>query len=222
MKFLGFYPETAAARIRAAAVRPRVPTLADSLGLGVPGFCLICTVVFAATALSEKWLKEAVGEGGSYVLWAFLIILPAGGLFSRLIIQPAPLVRFYLLFAGAFVLYSVAWTTGYFLLRNQAGAWFGSLLATTALGLTLGTAFDAPRQTVKVIMVLFVTRSAGYFGGEFLQHALPGIMGRVLSGAAYGLGLGAGLSYTLYACQQPVRELLKTMTLTGGATTSRR
>jgi len=89
------------------------------------------------------------------------------------------------------------------------------LLATVALGLTLGTAFDAPRQTVKIIVVLFAARSAGYFAGEFLQHAVPGIVGRVLWGAAYGVGLGAGLGYALYACQEPVRQRLKSMAPAG-------
>src|ERR1043166_9379911 len=61
MKFLGFYPETAAARIRDASVTPRVPTLVESLGVAATGFCLICTAVFTVMALSGPWLKTAVG-----------------------------------------------------------------------------------------------------------------------------------------------------------------
>jgi|SRR2546421_1828856 len=210
MKFLGFYPETVAARVQAAAVPPRVPTLARSLGVGAGGFCLIAVVVFSIIAGTDAWLRRHWGELASYAVYSSLFILLAASLFRRLLIPPAPLVRFYVLFAGAFLLYSAGWTTAWIALRNKPGEWLGSLLATTALGLTLATAFDAPGQILKVIAVLFVTRSAGYFGGELLHGAIPGTAGWLLWGAAYGLGLGAGLGYSLYACQEPARERLKT------------
>ena len=107
------------------------------------------------------------------------------------------------------LLYSAGWATGWVFLRDKVGEWLGSLIGTLALGLTLGTAFDAPKQTLKIIGALFLARSAGYFLGEFLQHAVPGFAGRVLWGATYGLGLGAGIGYSLYACQQPLRERLR-------------
>jgi len=57
--------------------------------------------------------------------------------------------RFYVLFAGAFLLYSAV-ATAWIALRNKPGEWLGSLLPRRA-GLTLATAFDAPRQILKVI-----------------------------------------------------------------------
>ena len=209
MKFFGFYPETVAVRVRSAAVPPRVPTLGQSLGVGAAGFALVAVAVFAAIYLTAEWVKKTAGDVGSFAIWALLFVLPASGLFSRLVIRPAPLFRFYLLFAGAFVIYSAAWTAGYLPLQDKRGEWLGSLLGTSALGLTLATAFDAPRQALKVIAVLFVARSSGYFSGEFLHHAIAGLAGWVLWGAAYGLGLGAGLGYALYACQEPARARLK-------------
>ncbi len=222
MKFLGFYPETAAARIRAATTPPRVPSLRQSLSVGGGGFCLIGVVVFAIVAVSDNWLKHRLGEIGSYAVYSLLFIFLAAGLFRRLVVQPAPVFRFYVLFAAAFMLYSAGWTTGYSLLRSWLGEWFGSLLAATALGLTLAAAFDAPKQAFKVIVFLFLALSAGYFPGEFIHHALPGNAGWLLWGAAYGLGLGIGLGYSLYACQEPLRERLKTAAPAGATTTSRR
>jgi hypothetical protein len=209
MKFLGFYPDSVAARVCAAAVPPRVPTFGQSLRIGALGFCVIAVMVFLFIARTDSWLKLHLGEAGSYAVYALLFILLAGGLFRQLAIKPAPLFRFYILFAVAFLLYSTAWTTVWFALRTKPGEWLASLAATTALGLTLATAFDAPRQVFNVIVVLFVTRSAGYFGGELLHGAIPGLAGWLLWGAAYGLGLGAGLGYTLHACQAPARERLK-------------
>ncbi|HXT39716.1 MAG TPA: hypothetical protein VN887_06805 [Candidatus Angelobacter sp.] len=211
MKFLGFYPDSVVARVRAAGVPPRMPTLEWSVRMGASGFCIIGVVVFIVVALADGWLRRHLGEAGSYAIYALLFILPAGGLFRQLAIKPAPLVRFYLLFAVAFLLYSTAWMTVWVALRTKSGEWLASLAATTALGLTLATAFDAPRQAFKAIAVLFVARSAGYFGGELLHSAAPGLAGWLLWGAAYGLGLGSGLGYALHACQEPAREKLKTI-----------
>ena len=210
MKFLGFYPETAVARIRAASPSPRVPTLLESLGTGAGGFCAVSVVVFAGGALTEEWLRRRVGEAGSYAVYALAFIFLAGGLFRRLVIKPAPWIRFYIVFALAFLLYSAGWATDWVFLRNKPGEWLGSLIGTMALGLTLGAAFDAPKQTLKIIGALFLTRSAGYFLGELLQHAIPGFAGRLLWGATYGLGLGTGIGYSLYACQEPLRARLRT------------
>jgi len=114
------------------------------------------------------------------------------------------------LFAAAFFLYDAAWIAAYRPFRNVLGEWLGSLAGGTGLGLVLATVFDAPKQAVKVILVLCVTSSAGYFGGKFLHQYGPGIVGALVWGAAYGLGLGTGLGYALYACQEPARKRLKT------------
>src|SRR5438309_2888190 len=108
MKFFGFYPETVAVRVRSATLPPRVPTLGQSLGVGAAGFALVAVAVFAAIYLTAEWVKKTAGDVGAFAIWALLFVLPASGLFSRLVIRPAPLFRFYLLFAGAFVIYSAA------------------------------------------------------------------------------------------------------------------
>ena len=92
------------------------------------------------------------------------------------------------------------------------GRWVG-------LGLVFATVFDAPKQAIKVILVLCIASSAGYFGVKFLYQYIPGIVGALFCGAAYGSVMGTGLGYALYACQEPARQRLKTLS-TSDATVS--
>src|SRR5688572_30248264 len=105
MKFLGFYPETVAARVRAHAAPPRLLTLGQSLGFGAGGFCLVIVMVMAAAAVTDNFLKKYVGDKWVYGFNALLFILLAGGVFRRLVIAPAPVFRVYILFAAGFFLY---------------------------------------------------------------------------------------------------------------------
>src|SRR6185503_8283291 len=104
-----------------------------------------------------------------YAFNALLFILLAGGVFRRLVIAPAPVFRVYILFAAGFLLYDAAWIAAYRPFRNGLGEWLGSLAGGTGLALALATVFDAPKQTVRVILVLCVASATGYFGGKFLQ-----------------------------------------------------
>jgi hypothetical protein len=222
MKFLGFYPDTVAARVRAAAAPPRLLTLGQSLGFGAGGFCLIIVIIMAIAAVTDNLLTQYLGAKGGYAFNALLFILMGGGVFRRLVIAPAPVLRVYFLFAAAFLLYDAAWTAAYRPFRNVLGEWFGSLAGGTGLGLVFATVFDAPKQAVKVILVLCVTSAAGYFGGKFLHQHIPGVVGALVWGAAYGLGVGTGLGYALYACQESARQRLKTPSTSGKTASSSR
>jgi hypothetical protein len=223
MKFLGFYPETVAARVRANAAPPRLLTLGQSLGFGAGGFCLIIVIVMAIAAVTDNLLRKHLGDKGGYALDALLFILMAGGVFRRLVIAPAPVFRVYVLFASALFLYVAAWTAAYRPFRNVLGEWLGSLAGGTGLGLVFATVFDAPKQAVKVILVLCLTSAACYFGVKLLYPYIPGIVGALVCGAGYGLGMGTGLGYALYACQEPARQRLKTLSASGAkASASRR
>src|SRR3989442_12807086 len=85
MKFLGFYPETVAARVRANAAPPRLLTLGQSLGFGAGGFCLIIVIVMAIAAVTDKLLKKYLGDKRGDVVNALLFILLAGGGFRRVV-----------------------------------------------------------------------------------------------------------------------------------------
>ena len=211
MKFLGFYPDTVAARVRAHAARPRLLTLGESLGLGAGGFCVAIMVVMGIAVVSDSLLRKNLGDKWTYAVNALLLILLAGAVFRRLIIAPAPIFRVYVLFAAAFILYDAAWTTAYRPFRNNVlGEWLGSLAGGMGLGLVFATVFDAPKQAVRVILVLCLSSAAGYFGGKFLQPHIPGLAGALVFGATYGLSMGAGVGYALYACQEPARQRLNT------------
>jgi len=172
-------------------------------------------IVMAVAAVTENFLKKYLGDKGGYAFNALLFILMAGGVFRRLVIAPAPVFRVYVLFAAAFFLYDVAWTAAYRPFRNVLGEWLGSLAGGTGLGLVFATVFDAPKQAIKVILVLCVTSAAGYFGGKFLHQYISGVVGALAWGAAYGLGMGTGLGYALFACQEPARQRLKTISASG-------
>jgi hypothetical protein len=222
MKFLGFYPQTVAARVRATAAPPRLPTLGQSLGFGAGGFGLVIVIVMAIAAVTDNLLKKYLGDKGGYAFNALLFILMAGGVFRRLVIAPAPAFRVYVLFAAAFFLYAAAWTAAYRPFRNVLGEWLGSLAGGMGLGLVFATVFDAPKQAVKVILVLCITSAAGYFGVKSLYQYIPGVVGALVCGAAYGSVLGAGLGYALYACQEPARQRLKTLSTSGATALSSR
>ena len=211
MKFLGFYPESVAARVRAAAAPPRLLTLGQSIGFGAGGFCLVIVILMAIAAVTDHPLKKYLGDKGGYAFNALLFILMAGAVFRRLVIAPAPVLRVYVLFAAAFLLYVAAWIAAYRPFRIVLGEWLGSLAGGTGLGLLFATAFDAPKQAIKVILVSCITSSAGYFGVKVLYQYIPGIAGALFCGAAYGLVMGTGFGYALYACQEPARQRLKTL-----------
>jgi hypothetical protein len=211
MKFLGFYPESVAARARAAGVPARTLTLAQSLGLGAGGFCGVSMLVIAVAAFADNSLRKYLGPTGSYVVYDLMVILMAGAVFRQLIIAPHPAFRAYVLFGAAFFLYYVTWAAAFRPFQNLLGEWLGALAGGIGLGLVFATVFDAPKQALRSILILCVASAAGYFGGKFLRQFFPGRAGALVWGAVYGLGMGTGLGYALYACQEPARQRLKTL-----------
>src|SRR6266487_1350258 len=74
MKFLGFYPDTVAARVRANPAPPRLLTLGQSLGFGAGGFCLVIVIVMAIAAVTDSFLKKYLGDKGGYALNALMFV----------------------------------------------------------------------------------------------------------------------------------------------------
>jgi len=225
MSLFGLDSDSVVARVRASSGSVRIPSAAESILVGGAGFCLVSSGVYATVAFCAKWMYQHLGELGAYTAWMALFILLAGGTLNVLVIGPDRLRRFYALFALAFFLYAGVWVGSYFSLRTPSGEWIsayfplrsrsgellGSLLGPAILGMTFANAFAAPGAARRVIGVLFLTHSAGYFVGDVLHQRLEEPIGMLLWGVSYGLGFGAGIGYTLYACQEPVRRRLKGM-----------
>ncbi len=205
MNLFGLAPESVTARLRSVGGDWRALNLEQSILYGAIGFCLASLLVFATVAFGERWMYRNLGLTGAYVCWTLLFILAGGGVLSRLVIGPGRLARFYALFSVAFLAYAVGWIAAYFTMQNKTGEWLGSLAGAALMGLILAWAFGALRFSLKVITVLFVANSVGYFLGDFLNNTLRGKMGMLAWGIAFGLGLGAGLGAALYFAQAPVR-----------------
>jgi len=193
--------------------------LGQSLVLGAGGFCVVSVLVIAVAVFADNSLRNFFGPTGSYVVYDLMILLMAGPVFRRLIIEPHSAFRAYVLFAAAFFLYHVTWATAFRPFQNLLGEWLGSLAGGIGLGLGLATVFDAPKQALRSILILCVGSAAGYFGGRLLRQYFPGIAGALVWGAVYGLGMGTGLGYALHACQEPARQRLKAISASPSTST---
>ena len=183
-----------------------MPTLKQSLCYGGVGFSLASIAVFAIVGCGEPWMYQYLGLLGPYAIATAFFILLAGGILSRIVIGPGRLVRFYLLFGVAFFCYAASWVIAYLTLRNLLGELLGSVTGTLLMALILVNAFGTKKALTKLILVLLLANSAGYFLGRFLHDAIGGKLGMVLFGAFYGLGFGTGLGYALFLAQEPIRQ----------------
>jgi hypothetical protein len=202
------------------------PSLAWSLLVGTAGFTIASLAVYGLWAFAGRWFYGHLGEAGAYAVWAVVFILLAGATLNALVVGPRTLARFYALFAVAFAAYAVCWSVSWFALRGRTGEWLGSLTGTVALGWIFCAAFNAPPPRWRILVVLFVTHSIGYFAGSFLfdffrsetaarmfesflNRSGRSTAGKLLWGLAYGIGFGLGLGNAIHACQRGLREELK-------------
>ena len=138
---------------------------------------------------------------GAYVVWTVLFILLGGGVLGSLVAGRWRLPRFYLLYGLAFFFYAVGWVVAYFILRDGAGEWIGSLAGSILMALVFAGGFGVMRLTLKFAVILFVANSVGYFLGLALNASFGGSKGMLLWGVAYGLFLGAGIGAVLHLAQ---------------------
>lgn len=186
-----------------------IPTsLGQSLWRGGIGFCGVSLLVFATVAFAESWMYKTLGVGGAYATWTLLFLLPGAIVFAPLVKNKRRL-HFYLLFSLAFLLYAIGWMSAWFLLRGRLGEWLGALVGSALMALVFVAGFGAWRVWLKVIVVLFIANSFGYFIGEMLYNLLSGKVGMLLWGAVYGFAFGIGLGAVLYYTQASIRERLR-------------
>lgn len=217
--------QSIAERVDASREAPRVPSVAASLQRGIFGFTVVSLAGFAPWALAGGWFHRAVGEVGLYAACAFMFIVSSGPLLHKLIFGPGSLARFYKLFGIAFAAYSMAWMIGWMALRDDRGSLIGLFAGATVMGWMLVRAFDATDITAKVVTILFIFNTAGYFVGGWveaniirlpeisldgvvLEKAILKTIAQLLWGVCYGIGFGAGLGAAFYECQTEARALL--------------
>jgi hypothetical protein len=199
-------PDQLVAPHHVSAGAASAPSLKRSLLIGGLGFCLVSLLVFATVAFAERWMYQQLGLGGAYTVWTILFILLGGAVFIPLLIHRKRWLRFYFIFGFAFLFYAIGWIGAYFTLRGALGEWVGALAGSILMGLVVAFGFGSLRASPKLIAVLFIANSIGYFLGDWLNNSIGGKPGMLLWGAAYGLFFGAGLGAAFYFAQAPMQE----------------
>ena len=178
-----------------------LPSMQRSLVIGGLGFCAVSLCVFATVAFAERWMYRNLTVLGAYLVWTVLFILLGGGVLGSLVVDRWRLPKFYLLYGLAFFVYAVGWVIAYFLLRDGAGEWLGSLAGSVLMALVFAAGFGVVRSTLKFAVLLFIANSVGYFLGLALNSYFRSSTGMLLWGASYGLFLGAGIGAVLHLAQ---------------------
>jgi hypothetical protein len=190
-----------------ASVADATSTSSAARALTLPFSILYGSISFGVVSLMAYsiWAFRLVpGTVGLYSTTA-LVYLGLGGLaLSRLVNVPGAWRKFPPLFALAFLLYAIGWCVCWFGLKGKHGAdFYGALLGLAAATWLLQNAFGKRQAFLRLFLVLFAFHSAGYYLGGELYASVRGSTGRLLWGAAHGLGFGAGLGYVLFYCQRP-------------------
>jgi hypothetical protein len=197
MKFFGLTPDDDATST--AASISRVATLPFALIYGSLSFGAVSVVAYSIWAF-----RLIPGTVGLYTTTALVYVGLGGLALSRLIATPGAWKRFPLCFATVFLAYAVGWCVFWFGLRGKFQAdLFGAAAGLAAMTWLLQRAFGHTRAFLALFGALFALHSLGYYAGEQLYAAVRGTNGRLLWGAAHGLGFGAGLGYVLQRCQLP-------------------
>jgi hypothetical protein len=178
-----------------------LPSLSRAVVIGGVGFGFASLCVFATVAFAERWMYTQLGLWGAYLAWTALFILLGGAALGSLVVGRWRLPKFYLLYGIAFFAYAVGWIAAYFVLRNTAGEWVGSIAGSVLMALVFAAGFRKLGSLLKFSLILFIANSLGYFTGSTLNDYFGGTGGMLLWGISYGLCLGAGIGAVLHLAQ---------------------
>lgn len=200
MRCFGLTPDQVLARTPAGHLRPGL-SLPAAVGYGALAFGIVSVLAYSL------WAFRIIShEATLYAAIACVYLGGTGLVLSRLVLGAGAAGRFALLFAAAFLLYAVAWCAFWFGLRGRhlADLW-GALAGLALMTWLLRRAFGSGAGFLALFVPLFLLHSLGYYLGDVLHAAVRGSTGRLLWGAAHGVGFGAGLGYVLHRLQAPVR-----------------
>lgn len=197
MRCFGLTPEAINARTPAAELKP-VPPLRFAMvygGLALGAVSLLAYSIWA--------FRLVPGAAAMYSSIAAVYIGLTGVLLSRLVRGSGTVGRFALLFAATFAVYAIFWCLFWFGLKGRYQAdLFGSAFGLAAMAWLILRAFGRRDGFLPAFAVLFTFHTLGYALGDELYGAVSGSTGRLLWGAAHGIGFGAGLGSVLHYCQQ--------------------
>jgi hypothetical protein len=149
------------------------------------------------------------GTAAMYATIALVYIGLSGLALGRLVPGAGAGPRFAALFATAFLVYAVIWCAFWFGLKGKHHAdLYGAAGGLAAMTWLLHRAFGRRRGLLESFAVLFALHTVGYTLGDDLYALVRGSVGRLLWGAAHGVGFGLGLGYVVHAGLQPLRERL--------------
>lgn len=193
----GIAPQNPAPATR-AGVRGIVPGMAGAMVYGAVSFGLISTLAYSIWAF--QWIR---GTTAMYSSIAAVYIGLSGLALAGLVRPPHRWQRFPLVFAGAFLVYAIAWCAFWFGLRGRhlADLW-GATVGLGGMTFVLQRYFGASGGFLPSFLVLLACHSAGYYAGGELYAAVGRSTGRILWGAAHGVGFGAGLGFALVHVQR--------------------
>jgi hypothetical protein len=171
---------------------------------GSVGFALVSVAAFAVWAFGGSWFKGHGGDPAMYASVAAVFVILTGLALHPLVQGPRRLGRFYVAFVPAFLAYTAAWCAIYFKLGRGLGEWLASAGGTAAFAVVACFLLGNRRAIPRAALALFLGHSLGYFLGGPIYYGMKGdlgTLGRLLWGALYGLGFGAGIGYCFFKAQ---------------------